>query len=90
MAPSATSRLSWLTGDAVKNLVKTLQPIVIQCIDAVNSDFLGNYMPTAVIVGIDGFAVSGKFIPQPPLPGMKSFASDMFDSILRATLLHLV
>ena len=90
MTPSATSRLSWLTGDAVKNLVKTLQLATIEGMDAVDSYFLRNYMPTAVIVGIDCLAIRVKFILQPSLPGMKSFASDMFESILRATLLHLV
>ena len=82
MTPSATSRLSWLTGDAVKNLVKTLQLATIEGMDAVDSYFLRNYMPTLVIIGIDCIAVVVEGILNPRLARVQSFACNMLDCIL--------
>ena len=82
MTPSATSRLSWLTGDAVKNLVKTLQLATIEGMDAVDSYFLRNYMPTLIIIGIDCIAVVVEGILNPRLARVQSFACNMLDCIL--------
>ena len=82
MTPSATSRLSWLTRDVIKNLVKPLQLATIEGMDAVDSYFLRNYMPTLVIIGIDCLAIRVKFILQPSLPGVQTFSCDVFNCIL--------
>ena len=67
MTPSATSRLTWITRDAIQHFVELPQLATIEGMDAVYSDFLRNYMPTLVIIGIDCLAILVESIPYPRL-----------------------